>query len=721
MDRRQFLGYSALGLAGLTILPSGATAAGVRIAPSDRIVVGFIGLGRQALNDFNGFASTLGVQVVAGCDVDSIKRERFKRRVEAWQKRQNIPQRCDMYEFYQEMLNRSDIDAVCVCTPDHWHALIAIHACQAKKDVYVQKPLAFTVAEGLDVVQVVRYNNCVLQVGSQQRSSREFQVAIELVRAGAIGHIETIYAKVGDPPVPFNLPEHPIPESLNWNQWLGPLNDPVIRYHPDLCPPVTLEPEKNETIWAAWRRYRETGNSFIADWGAHMFDIAQAAIGMDGSGPCEFIPKGYNGAQFLTMKYLNGIVMTEQPYHPEKNNQGICFNGTKGWLRVARGFIECSDPSLINKDEIPTSPEQNTANTRHIQNFIECVRSRKNPIAPVETGCSTNTLCSIACMAIELQRPVKWNPDTLCFDNDKDAANHRLYRYQYREAFTTVGIYAEQEKRAIFDGKTLNGWTPAPRIYIPPQLANTEPDKIYEEVIDWALQNNQHERVAHTGRWEIVDGAIAGVHEPLDSVHGAYLVSNEKFGDFELELEANPDWPVDTGIMIRANRMPSLGFQVLIDHRPHGNIGGIYGNSLGNFLAGGFFLNGDRLPELKVENMQADNTIGNAIIIKPDYAASFDEFKKVWRINDWNHFKIRCVGVLPLITTWINGAKICELNTANIKDVPGFNPERATQRLGRQGHIAFEIHDVPTNSPLGRNRWEIGAKCRWKNIYVTQV
>ncbi|MDR1129904.1 MAG: Gfo/Idh/MocA family oxidoreductase [Prevotellaceae bacterium] len=434
ISRRKFLSYSALGLAGLTILPSWKLA-GAYVPPSDRIVVGFIGLGQQGLSDFHSFARCQGVQVVAGCDVDSIKRERFKRRVEEWQKKSNIPQRCDVYEFYEDLLDRKDIDVVSIATPDYWHALTTIHACQAKKDVYVQKPLAYTITEGLDMLKAVRSNGRVLQVGSQQRSGKEFQQAISIVRSGGIGHIETIYAKVGDPPRPLNLPEQPIPASLNWNQWLGPLNDPKIHYHPDLCPPVTLEPDKNEQLWGAWRWYCETGNGYTADWGAHMFDIAQAAIGMDGSGPSEFIPKGYNGAEYLTMKYLNGIVMTEQPFKKDGGN-GICFNGSKGWLRVARGYIECSDPSLIEKEEKKIAAGQYEVSTPHKQNFIDAVRSRKNPVAPVEVGCSTNTLCCIANIATELKRPVKWDPATLSFCDDKEAENHRLYRYEYRDAYS---------------------------------------------------------------------------------------------------------------------------------------------------------------------------------------------------------------------------------------------------------------------------------------------
>ena len=435
INRRQFLSYSALGIAGLTILPSWRMADGTRIAPSDRVVMGFIGLGRQGISDFRSFSRCPGVQVVACADVDQLKRLRFKNRVEEWQKKTGVAPRCDMYEFYEELLERKDIDAVSIATPDHWHALNTIHACESGKDVYVQKPLAFTVREGLEMVKAVREHNRVLQVGSQQRSSKEFQQAIALVRNGSIGHIETIYASVGEPPKPLDLPEIPVPGTLNWDKWLGPLNDPKIHYHPDLCPPISLIPEKNEALWGAWRWYRETGNGYTADWGAHMFDIAQAAIAMDGSGPCEFIPRGYNGTEYLTMKYGNGIVMTEQPFR-EEGGKGISFNGTKGWVKVARGYIECSDPSLLQKEEKIVGEGQFEISPSHMQNFIDAVRTRKNPIAPVEVGCSTNTLCCIANIATELHRPVKWDPAILSFGDDMEAGSHRLYHYQYRKPYS---------------------------------------------------------------------------------------------------------------------------------------------------------------------------------------------------------------------------------------------------------------------------------------------
>lgn len=468
MNRRNFLGLSAVGFTGLTILPS-YVINGVRVAPSDRVLMGTIGLGRQALSDFRGFSACPGLQVVACCDVDALKQARYKKTVEEWQKSKGLSPRCDTYEQYEQLLERRDIDIVEVVTPDHWHALQTIHACQAGKDVYVQKPLSYTIREALTMVRVANDNKRVVQVGSQQRSSKEFQKAIELVQKGAIGHIEKIYAKVGDPPKPLDLPAQPIPANLNWNLWLGPLNDGKIGYHPDLAPQITLDPVQNESIWGAWRWYLETGNGYTADWGAHMFDIAQAAIGMDGSGPVEIIPKGYNGQPYMTLKYATGVVMTEQPYLEDNPGaQGIKFIGTKGWIEVARGYIACSDASLIPADIAGNRPQARAANaprpqqqqqrqqqaprtdrpapqqsalrfeisSPHMQNFIDCVRSRQKPIASIEVGSSTAIACCLGNIANELKRPVKWNPATLTFVNDSEAEAHRLNHYEYRRPYS---------------------------------------------------------------------------------------------------------------------------------------------------------------------------------------------------------------------------------------------------------------------------------------------
>jgi predicted dehydrogenase len=482
LNRRDFLGLSAIGLTGLTILPS-YVINGIRVAPSDRVLMGTIGLGRQALSDFRGFAGAPGLQVVACCDVDTIKQQRYKKSVEEWQKSKGLAPRCDIYEQYEQLLDRKDIDVVEVVSPDHWHALMTIHACQAGKDVYVQKPLSYTIREALTMTRVANDNKRVVQVGSQQRSSKEFQKAIELVQKGSIGHIEKIYAKVGDPPKPLDLPAMAIPGNLNWNLWLGPLNDEKIVYNSDLAPQISLDPVQNETLWGAWRWYLETGNGYTADWGAHMFDIAQAAIGMDGSAPCEIIPKGYNGQPYMTFKYKTGVIMTEQPYLEDNPGaQGIKFIGTKGWIEVARGYIACSDPSLIPAEIAGNRPQpraqrpagapqgqrpaaaaqgQQTAtqgrqgaaalgqtrpaptqaglqfeiSSPHMQNFIDSVRSRQKPIASIEVGCSTAITCCLGNIANELKRPLKWDPATYTFVDDKEACSHRLMDYEYRRPY----------------------------------------------------------------------------------------------------------------------------------------------------------------------------------------------------------------------------------------------------------------------------------------------
>ena len=228
-------------------------------------------------SDFHAF-SRAQAQVVAGSDVDSIKNDRFRNVVKAWQEKNSLPVKCDTYEFYEDLLERKDIDAVSIATPDHWHALTAIHACQSGKDVYCQKPLSYTISESLAMVEAARKHKRVFQVGSQQRSSAEFQKAVSLVREGKIGHIEKVYVRIGEPPKPFNLPEMPVPSNLNFRQWLGPLNDPKVHYNATMCPPIAPPDYREKGEWATWRYYRETGNGFTGDWGAHHFDIAQWAL-----------------------------------------------------------------------------------------------------------------------------------------------------------------------------------------------------------------------------------------------------------------------------------------------------------------------------------------------------------------------------------------------------------------------------------------------------------
>ncbi len=283
---------------------------------------------------------------------------------------------------------------------------------------------------------------------------------------------------------------------------------------------------------------------------------------------------------------------------------------------------------------------------------------------------------------------------------------------------TRISRGAEGEGfRSLFDGKTLHGWHAVPRLPIPKALVDERvpSDRLKDRVLAWAAENpGPRLAAAHTGRWSAKDGVLTGGQEPPGSGRGAYLLSDEKFGDFELELEARPDWPIDTGIMVRAHELGSIGFQVLLDHRPKGGIGGVYGNNTGGFLAAPFVVDGDEQPDFRVANLRPGAREPNFIKANLSHGTTFEEFARVWRLNDWNQFRIRCVGRMPVITTWINGLKIIELDTAKL-DIPGHDAESIFERIGRTGHIGFEVHD---NGKMGHDRWAPGAVCRWRKIGI---
>jgi predicted dehydrogenase len=432
-SRRQFINSGVAGVAGIMMLPKMVPSLKSE-APAD-IRLGFIGMGQQSMFLLSGFLQIPGVKVLAGCDVYGIKRKRFEKRVNAFYAKAGKESKVDTYEKFEDILSRKDIDAVVIAVPDHSHARIAIAACKAGKDIYLEKPMTFTIKEGQELKKAVRGNKIIFGLGSQQRSSAEFQHAVKLVQEGAIGKITKVNAYVGAPPKPYDLPEEPIPADLNWDLWLGSLPMP-IHFNNQLDPPITLEPEQNEKIWGAWRWYKEMGGGFTTDWGAHMFDIAQWGLGMDKSGPVEASPIG-DGTEFMSFKYANGVVMTSEAFD-EKKTKGVKFWGEKGWIEVARGYFKSSDEKLA----LPASATkvEGPYETRipHQLNFIESVRLRKDPVVPVEIGHSSCTVCNLGNIACDLKRTVKWNPATETFIDDKDGAATKLLHYEYRKGWKLV-------------------------------------------------------------------------------------------------------------------------------------------------------------------------------------------------------------------------------------------------------------------------------------------
>ncbi|MGB4017810.1 Gfo/Idh/MocA family protein, partial [Petrimonas mucosa] len=251
------------------------------------------------------------------------------------------------------------------------------------------------------------------------------------VQEGKIGKIEKVNAYVGAPPTPYDLPEEPVPADLNWPLWLGPSE--YVHYNSQLNPPISLDPEQKEQFWGAWRWYKELGGGFTTDWGAHMFDIAQWGLGMDNSGPVEIIPAGYEDTKFLTFKYANGVVMTEEPFD-EKQTKGVKFWGDKGWIEVSRGHFLASDDSLLPPKVEATEGAYETK-VPHLANFIQAVKTKTDPVVPVEIGHRTCTVCTLGNIAYDLMRPIKWDPAAEKFVDDPEAEKNRLFNKTYTEGY----------------------------------------------------------------------------------------------------------------------------------------------------------------------------------------------------------------------------------------------------------------------------------------------
>ncbi len=429
ISRRKFIQTSLAGAAGLSLFP---LAKSCKVPVNDVIRLGLIGLGRQTMYLMDGFRQIEGVHIVAGADVYGIKRQRFEKRMNDYYAETGLNINVDTYEHYHQILNRDDIDGVVIVSPDHWHGIMGVESCRAGKDIYMEKPLTFTIKEGVALVRAVRENDIVLATGSQQRSDKNFRHAVNLVKNGALGKIEKAHAHVGGPPVPYDLPEEPLPGDLNWDLWLGP--NPYVHFNHELNPPISLDPPQDETIWGAWRWYKEMGGGFTTDWGAHMFDIVQWAMGKDDSGPRRIIPAGYGDYQFLTYEYDGDWIMTEEPFN-EAKTRGVKFIGTDGWIEVSRGHFLASDPELMPPPEADRDDDvAYETGIPHLVNFIESMRTRKDPVAPVEAGHRTCTTCTLGNIAYELMRPVEWDPATESFVDDPEAEKH--YHRDYRPGYS---------------------------------------------------------------------------------------------------------------------------------------------------------------------------------------------------------------------------------------------------------------------------------------------
>ena len=414
-------------------------------APSNRINVGAIGTGRISRgHDLPGVWRYDTARIVAVCDLDSRRLAEAKKLVNDYYSKQSGKpyDGVTTYSNYRELLKNKDIDAVLVSTPDHWHALIAIHAVEAGKDVYLQKPASLTIAEGRALSNAVKRSGRILQLGSQQRSSPQFRYAAELVRNGRIGQLKTVEVGLPVDPAGEVEPQMPVPENLHYEMWLG--STPNVYYTEKRVHPQSGYDRPG------WLRCEQFGAGMITGWGAHHVDSAHWGMGTELTGPVEisgwgqFPAKGLwdvHGSFKTEALYENGVRMIISDSFPN----GVKFEGTEGWIFVSRGdervtssdpvaklkdakALAASDPkiitSVIGPDEIrlPVSRE-------HHANWLDCVKSRVQPIAPVEVGHRACSACLIHHIAMKLKRKVFWDPARERFKND-DEANGMLSRPQ---------------------------------------------------------------------------------------------------------------------------------------------------------------------------------------------------------------------------------------------------------------------------------------------------
>ncbi len=446
VTRRHFLGAAAA-VTGVTtgfptIVPASVLGAQ---APSQRINVGAIGTGRiSRAHDLPGIWRHPQARVVAVCDVDRKRMGEAQALVNAHYAEVTGRTHDGVrgYTDYRELIANADIDAVVISTPDHWHAIIAIAAAQAGKDIYLQKPASLTIAEGRALSNAVHRSGVIFQIGSQQRSAVQFRHAAELVRNGRIGTLQSVQVGLpGDPGGP-NEPEMPVPSHFDYDMWLG--STPRVYYTENRVHP------RDGYDRPGWLRCEQFGAGMITGWGAHHLDTAHWGMGTEHTGPVEvwgtatFPTSGLwnvHGPFRTEARYASGVHMIVSGDFPN----GIRFEGTDGWIFVSRGneavtssdptsklrdteALAASDPRIL-QSEIGPDGVHLYRSTDHHGNWLECIRTRQQPIAPVEVAHRSCTACLLHHIAMKLDRRLHWDPVTERFRND-DEANALLSRPQ---------------------------------------------------------------------------------------------------------------------------------------------------------------------------------------------------------------------------------------------------------------------------------------------------
>jgi len=423
LTRRRFLGTAAKGLCGGLIgtgLFPMARARAARVGPNDKIRLAMVGCGGMGGRHLEALAVNDQCAVVALCDV-------FKSRYEGWMRKhaEMTGRTPDGYQEFRYVLDRNDIDAMFVVTPDHWHPLLTIFGCEAGKDVYVEKPVCPTVAEGRAMVEAARRYGRVVQVGTQQRSTPIFKKAIEVVHSGQLGTITSATAWIGVNGWSVGETPGPVPEGLDWDLWLGP------------APKAPYSPERHYGFMG-WHDYARGGQ--LTNWGVHLIDVLHWGIGQDRPLNVQAIGGSYRGGagaqNYETIEAIfeyPGCNVTWEQRHSNlyatDRGYGMKFQGTKGQLLVDRNTFEVI-PEDAGIPKYIGEGEKSWACPEHHNDFFSSVRSRKRPVADIEQGFRSTTAVLLAGIALKVKRKLNWDGDAERFIGDEAANRHltRAYR-----------------------------------------------------------------------------------------------------------------------------------------------------------------------------------------------------------------------------------------------------------------------------------------------------
>lgn len=425
MNRRRFIQSTAAFSVPL-IVPASVLGKGGAVAPSERVTVGLIGCGGQGSGVFHGMLNLAEVQGIAVCDPDGQRRGNAKDKTEkryAKDRESGSYKGCAEYNDFRELCAREDIDAVVVGTPDHWHAIAAVTALRAGKDVYCEKPVTHLFAEGRVLCDEVAKRKAIFQTGSQQRSDTRFRIAAEIVLNGLIGkvrHVE-VGLPTGKPTAEEGKVAQAVPDHLDYDLW---------------CGPSRLLPYNEKRLHWNWRWCLDYGGGQLMDWIGHHNDIAHWGLGLDRSGPIQVEAKGFRYPDQgmydhpldyeVLSTYAGGYTISIS----NKNRMGCKWIGENGWVYVDRGRIEASTPEWI-RESTDRGPEKAYVSRDHRRNFIEGVLTRKECICPAETAHRSITPGHLGYVSDRLGRPLKWDPEKEVVIGDEEA-DTLLKKLDYR-------------------------------------------------------------------------------------------------------------------------------------------------------------------------------------------------------------------------------------------------------------------------------------------------